>query len=457
VSAPHGAGSPSETALSAGLERDLLARVVTAQRTWRSPGVSVGVVREGALVWSAHVGSARLGSQPAPATDDTQFMIGSVTKTFTALTVMSLRDEGLLSLDDALETYVPGTKHARVPLRQMLAHASGLQREPVGNIWESLVAPERDEFLAGLEEAEQVLPAHHAFHYSNLAYGLLGQVVERVTGRGWEHVVRERVLEPLGMDRTGLTPADDRALGYQVDPYAGTASEEPLFTLNATAPLGGLWSTVADMARYAAYVANPDDRVVRPETVEEMCRPIIMTDVDGWSGAYGLGFGMGRRGDRVYVGHGGAMPGFLTGLRVRRKDGVGAIVFANATSGALTLGLATDLVEAVVDAEPALTAAWVPETAQPALTELLGLWWSEGSPITFFVRGGELWSRLADDEPLSETRYAAEGTDRFRAVAGRERGEVLEVVRAADGSVDKLYFATYAVTRAPLAFADLQG
>jgi hypothetical protein len=187
-----------------------------------------------------------------------------------------------------------------------------------------------------------------------------------------------------------------------------------------------------------------------------MCRPIIMTDVDGWSGAYGLGFGMGRRGDRVYVGHGGAMPGFLTGLRVRRKDGVGAVVFANATSGALTLGLATDLVETVVDAEPSIAAPWVPETEQPGLTELLGLWWSEGSPITFFVREGELWSRLADDEQLSETRYAAEGTDRFRAVAGRERGEVLEVVRAADGSIDKLYFATYAVTRAPLAFADLQ-
>ena len=457
MSASVGAGSPSDAALSAGLERDLLARVVTAQRSWRSPGVSVGVVRDGALVWSAHVGSARLGSQPATATDDTQFMIGSVTKTFTALAVMSLRDEGLLSLDDALETYVAGTKHARVPLRQMLAHASGLQREPVGKIWESLVAPEREEFLAGVEEAEQVLPAHHAFHYSNLAYGLLGQVVERVTGRDWEQVVRERVLEPLGMSRTGLAPADDRALGYQVDPYAGTASEEPLFTLNATAPLGGLWSTVADMARYAAYVATPDDRVVRPETVEEMCRPIIMTDVDGWSGAYGLGFGMGRRGDRVYVGHGGAMPGFLTGLRVRRKDGVGAVVFANATSGALTLGLATDLVEAVVDAEPSLAPAWVPETEQPALAELLGLWWSEGSPITFFVRGGELWSRLADDEPLSETRYAADGTDRFRAVAGRERGEVLEVVRSGDGSVDKLYFATYAVTRAPLAFADLQG
>jgi CubicO group peptidase (beta-lactamase class C family) len=450
-------GSTGSTGpLSAALERDLLARVVTAQRSWRAPGVSVGVVRDGALVWSAHVGSARLTPAPVPADDDTQFMIGSVTKTFSALAVMSLRDEGRLSLDDTLDAYVPGSRHGRVPLRQMLAHASGLQREPVGNIWESLEAPEREAFLAGVEEAEQVLPAHHAFHYSNLAYGLLGQVVERVTGRDWELVVRERVLDPLGMTRTGLAPADDRALGYQVDPYAGTAREEPLFTLNATAPLGGLWSTVADMARYAAYVASPDDRVVSADTVEEMCRPIIMTDVDGWSGAYGLGFGMGRRGERVFVGHGGAMPGFLTGLRVRRKEGIGAVVFANATSGALTLTLATDLVEAVVDAEPSLQAAWVPEVEQPALGELLGLWWSEGSPLTFFVRGGQLWSRLSDDDPLSETRYAAEGSDRYRAVEGRERGEVLEVVRAADGSVDKLYFATYAVTRAPLAFADLQ-
>ena len=442
--------------LSPALERDLLGRVAAAQRSWRAPAVSAGVVRDGRLVWSTHVGAARLGAEPRRADDDTQFMIGSVTKTFTALTVMALRDEGLLTLDDELGRFLPGTRHARVPLRQMLAHASGLQREPVGRIWESLAAPEREAFLAGVEDAEQVLPAHHAFHYSNLAYGLLGHVVETVTGGTWEDIVRQRVLDPLGMTRTGLTPSDDRALGYQVDPYAGTATEEPLFTLNATAPLGGLWSTVSDMARYAAYLAAPDARVVAPDTVEEMCRPIVMTDVDGWTGAYGLGVGMGRRGDRVYVGHGGAMPGYLTGLRLRRREGVGAVVFANATSGALSLALATDLVEAVVDAEPSLAVAWVPESPRPELAGLLGLWWSEGSPLTFFVREGELWSRLADDDPLSETRYAAEGPDRFRAVAGRERGELLEVTRAADGSVDKLYFATYAVTRQPLAFADLQ-
>lgn len=446
----------ADPGLSEGLVRDLRRRTLEAQRRWRSPGVSVGVVRADALVFTSHVGSARLDdAAPAAATDDTQFMIGSVTKTFTALAVMSLRDEERLSLDDELGAYLPGTRHARVPVRQMLAHASGLQREPVGNIWETLEAPDRETFRAGVEHAEQVLPAHHAFHYSNLAYGLLGQVVETVTGQEWEDVVRERILEPLAMSRTGLAPAPDRAIGYQVDPFAGTATEEPLFELNATAPLGGLWSTVADMARYAAYIARPDRRVVRPETIDEMCRPLIMTDVDAWSGAYGLGFGMGRRGERVYVGHGGAMPGFLTGLRVRRKDGVGAVVFANCTAGPETLALATDLVEAVIDAEPSLAAPWVPEQPDTALSPLLGTWWSEGSPITFVVRGGQLWSFLTEGDPLSETRYAAEGPDRFRAVEGRERGEVLRVVRTPDGAIEKLYFATYAVTRVPMAFADL--
>ncbi|WP_121031857.1 serine hydrolase domain-containing protein [Terracoccus luteus] len=467
MSAAGGAGGVHVDRVSDGLARDLDRRLVEAQRRWRSPGVSAGVVRDGILVWSGHVGAARLaepggadgdaGTADTPVDDDTRFMIGSVTKTFTALAVMSLRDEGRLDLDDTLGDHLSGQRHARVPMRQLLAHASGLQREPVGHIWESLEAPDRDAFLAGVEQAEQVLPSHHAFHYSNLAYGLLGQVLETVTGQDYERVVTERVLTPLGMTRTTLAPGDDRARGYQVDPYAGTATEEPLFTLNATAPLGGLWSTVADLAAYAAYVADPDDRVVRPETVAEMCRPIIMTDPDGWSGAYGLGFGMGRRGDRVFVGHGGAMPGFLTGLRVRRPEKVGAVVFANSTADATCLGLATDLVEAVVDAEPVLAPAWVPERPAPQLQHLLGLWWSEGSPITFFVRDGRLWSRLVDDDPLSETRYEPEGTDRYRAVEGRERGEVLEVVRAGDGTVAKLYFATYAVTRHPLAFADLQG
>jgi CubicO group peptidase (beta-lactamase class C family) len=416
--------------------------------------VSVGVVRDGELVWSQHVGAARL--DPArPADDDTQFMIGSVTKTFTALLVMQLRDAGRLGLDDPVGTWLPDTKHADVTVRQLLAHSSGLQREPVGHVWETLEAPDSAAFLEGLEQAERVLPPHFVFHYSNLAYGLLGQLVERLHGGSWEACVMERVLGPLGMTRTGLRPADDRAIGYQIDPFAGTATQEPVLELKATAPLGGLWSTVADMARYAAFIADPDPDVLLAASLEEMCRPLVMVDPDGWTLAYGMGFGMARRGQRVYVGHGGAMPGFLTGLRVRRADRVGVIAFANTTAGAKPVDLAADVLDAVLDEEPTLPQAWVPEERHPDLVELLGSWWSEGEELVLEVRGGELWMRVPSGTVTDETRLRRESQTTFRAVEGRERGEVLELVRAEDGSLEKLYFATYAVTRRPMPFAQL--
>lgn len=441
--------------LSPRLRRSLEAKVVAAQRSWRTPGLSVGVVRGGQLVWSHHVGAARL--DPAtPADDDTQFMIGSITKTFTAVLIMQLRDAGRLSLDDPLGTWLPDTRHAAVTVRQLLAHSSGLQREPVGHLWETLEAPDTDAFLTGLEQADRVLPPHFVFHYSNLAYALLGQVVERL-GTSWESALTARVLEPLGMTRTGLTPAADRAVGYQVDPFAGTATEEPVLDLKATAPLGGLWSTVADMARYAAFVADPDPAVLAKDSLDEMCRPLVMVDPDGWTGAYGLGFGMARRGERIHVGHGGAMPGFLTGLRVRRPDGVGVIAFANSTSRALTVTLAAELLDAVLDDAPTLPKAWAPEQRHPDLEELLGRWWSEGEDVVLEVRAGELWMRVPGGSANDETRFARESATTFRAVEGRERGEVLELVPHGEGPVQKLYFATYALTRRPMAFADLGG
>ena len=439
------------------LSRRLDQMVQEAQRDWRSPAVSAGVVRDGRLVWSTHVGSARLDPTTAP-TDDTQYMIGSITKTFTAVVVMALRDEGRLGLDDPLSRWLPGTRHGEVTIRQMLAHSSGLQREPVGRIWESLDAPDEARLIDELEAAERVLPPHFVFHYSNLAYALLGQVIERVEGAGWEDVVRRRVLEPLEMRHTGLCPREDRALGYQVHPFTGLARQEPRFDLKATAALGGLWSTVADLGRYAAFVADPVEEVLAPDTVEEMCRPLVITDPDAWTGAYGLGFGMGRLGERVLVGHGGAMPGYLTGLRVRRADRVGAVVFANATAGALSLELSGRLVAAVLDAEPAPVEAWVPSTPRPELAGVLGSWWSEGEELVFEVRGEDLWCRVPGSPArTNETRFAAEGPDRFRAVQGRERGELLEVVRDEEGSVSQMYFATYAVTREPRAFAELAG
>jgi CubicO group peptidase (beta-lactamase class C family) len=444
--------------LSQQLARDLERRVREAQSQWHCPAVSAGIVRDGTLVWSAHVGSARL-DPGVPPTDDTQYMIGSITKTFTAVLVMALRDAGRLSLDDRLDKYLPQTRHGAITIRQMLAHASGLQREPVGRIWESLDAPDQERLLRELEDAEQVLPVHFAFHYSNLAFALLGQVVEQLEARPWGDVVAERILAPLEMRNTALRPDEARrALGYQVHPHTGVATVEPLFELKATTPLGGLWSTVADLGRYASFIANPVDEVLSGDTLDEMCRPLIMTDVEGWTRAYGLGYDLQRIGERVLAGHGGSMPGFLAGLRVRRQNGeggVGAVVFANSTAGAETVALAGQLVTAVLDAEPAMAPVWTPSRPQPELIGILGSWWTEGEEIVFEVRDNVLWSRIPGGLPIGDTRFVKVDTDRFRAVAGRERGELLEITRGPGGEVSRMHFATYALTRTPKAFADL--
>jgi CubicO group peptidase (beta-lactamase class C family) len=441
--------------LGKALARDLERRVREAQSVWHSPAVSAGLVRDGALVWSTHVGSARLDPVAAP-TDDTQYMIGSITKTFTAVLIMALRDAGRLSLDDRLDTFLPQTRHGAITIRQMLAHASGLQREPVGRIWENLDAPDQERLLRELEDAEQVLPVHFAFHYSNLAFALLGQVVELLEARSWGDVATERILAPLEMTMTGLAPDNrGRALGYRVHPHTGVATLEPQFDLKATAPLGGLWSTVADLGRYASFVADPIDEILAAGSLEEMCRPLIMTDVQGWTRAYGLGYDLQRMGERVLAGHGGAMPGFLAGLRVGRQDRVGAVVFANSTAGAEPVALASQLVKAVLDAEPSLAHVWTPSQSQPDLDGILGSWWTEGEEIVFEVRDNVLWSRIPGGLPIADTRFVRVDTDRFRAVLGREGGELLEITRGPGGRVERMHFATYALTRAPTAFANL--
>jgi len=126
VSTPASAVSLGAVPLGEGLVRDLGRRVREAQSQWHSPAVSAGLVRDGVLVWSAHVGSARLDPLAAP-TDDTQYMIGSITKTFTALLIMGLRDAGRLSLDDRLEKYLPQTRHGAIAS----AHGSRDPRAPV--------------------------------------------------------------------------------------------------------------------------------------------------------------------------------------------------------------------------------------------------------------------------------------------------------------------------------------
>ena len=426
-----------------------LRRLVAAAQAERIPSVAAAVVRNGEVVYADAVGIAEPGRAATP---DDQYRIGSISKTFCAAAVMQLRDAGALALDDPLTAYVPESAEGPT-IRRLLSHSAGLEREPKGDIWETLKPPTRDEFLAQLPDIENVLEPGRRYHYSNLAFALLGELVRRLSGMPFEDYADERILGPLGMSRTTWGAVAPYAKGYFVDPYDERLRPESDMEAGATQSVGGLWSTVGDLARWAAFLADPDPAVLKPETVDEMASVQVMAD-PGWKLGYGLGLQLFRDGERVYAGHGGAMPGFLAGLAVVRADRAGAAVLTNTSAGAKPESLAMKLAARSLELDPPAPARWLPQEEAPeSLRPLLGRWWSEGHEFVFFCRDGRLHARL--DPPVATVETAVfepAGGDRFRTVAGREDGEWLRVVRDEQGAVTKLYWATYAFTRDPQVF-----
>jgi CubicO group peptidase (beta-lactamase class C family) len=417
----------------------------------RLPGLSATVFRGKERLWYGTAGLAVL-DPAAEATPETQYRIGSITKTFTAVMVMQLRDEGRLDLDDRLGQHVDGVAHDPT-VRRLLAHLSGLQREPVGEVWETLVAPTRDELLGNLAQAEQVLPPHRRWHYSNLAYALLGELVARLDGRPWEESLRERLLTPLGLARVTLKPEAPHAQGYFVDPYADRATPEPVLDFGGLASAAEVWASLADLAAWGAFLLDPDPAVLSPGTLAEMTHLHAMADQDGWTLGWGLGLMLFRREKRVLAGHTGGMPGHLSGLAVSRKEGIGAAVLCNNTAAFEPGVFVGELVDAWLENDPPAATPWAPGVPVPADIEpLLGHWWTEGSEFVLSWRDGHLQALPAGAPPtLAPAVFEREG-EAFRTVSGREQGELLRVVKDEGGTVRKLYWATYPLTRQPLIF-----
>jgi CubicO group peptidase (beta-lactamase class C family) len=419
--------------------------VTSTQSRGRMPSLTLGVLRGGRL-W--HVSTA--GDMPRP-TPDTQYRIGSITKTFTAVLLMLLRDEGRIDLDDPLRRHLPGTPLGHATLRQLLGHVSGLRREPSGRWWERAPGVCLDALIAGMDEEFVLHPPYRSPHYSNLAYALLGAVAARVTDKPWLDLVRERLLEPLGMHRTSYQCEDPFAPGYVVHPWLDALREEPRHDSGAMAPAGQLWSTVSDLARWAAFLLNPAPEVIDPDTVREMTVPVSVTDPESWSDGYGLGLQLFRRGERVYVGHGGSMPGYLALLMVHRRSATGTVAFCNSYNPRASLAeLCTNVMERIAVAEPAAS-PWRPATPPADVAPLCGRWWFMGQEYEagYDTRTGQLVVRFLASDTVTPWRFVPHGTDRWQCVSEGNDGERLTVRRAADGTVSTLDIATYEFTRGP--------
>jgi CubicO group peptidase (beta-lactamase class C family) len=434
------------------LHRTVLAR----QREGRLPGVFAGVCRQGELVWGEGIGVAEVGAEREPTADD-QFLIASNTKTFVAVMVMQLRDEGRLSLDDLLGDHVPEVSH-RITLRQCLAHVSGMAREPLGDVWETLEQPDAKSLRRDFDDVQRVGRPHDHWHYSNVVFAMLGQLIEELDRRSWEESLRTRLLLPLEMRRTTVGFDDGpHVAGYYVPPYDDVPRPEPVLDLKAMAPCGGMASTARDLATWSAFVADPGS-LLSGDTMEEMCQPQVLLDAERWNGAMGLGFFLMRSASgRTWVGHTGGMPGHITGVFTHRESGTGGVALMNSTSAPAPDALAIDLADHVVTHDPVEQAPWTPGTQVPEdHRPLLGRWFSEGQPFVFWVEQGELRARL--DKPgaegLTPSRFERVSDDVYRDLTGRERGELLRVTRARDGSVEKMSWATYLFTREPIAFGE---
>jgi CubicO group peptidase (beta-lactamase class C family) len=426
--------------------------VLEAQSAGRLPSLTAAVFRGAEVAWSEAIGLADV-EQRVEATTEHQYAVASITKTFTAASVLQLRDAGKLELDDPLSAHLPEAAHGTPTLRRMLSHASGLQREPPGEVWESLRFPGEEELLAGFADAEQVLPPAAAWHYSNLAFALLGHVVARVSGTPFHAYVEERLLRPLGLERTTWGPGRSAALPYFVEPYSETVRREPVLELGGKGGESGLYSTVGDLARWGSFLNDPDESVLSASSVGEMHDLQVMAESD-WTRGWGLGIELWRRGDRIFGGHTGGFPGFLSIVLYSRSDRLGAVLLTNSSRWAKLSATGLDLAEAALEELAPELEPWAPEEPLPdEILPLLGRWWSEGDETIFSWRRGKLEARLAAAPPEREPSiFEREGEDRFRTVAGRERGEVLRVVRDEQGEVVRLYWATYPFARAPEIF-----
>jgi CubicO group peptidase (beta-lactamase class C family) len=425
--------------------RALSQRLAVGQSKQRLPSIAAGIVRDGAMVWSDAAGTldGRAGG-PAP-TADTQYRIGSISKTFVGVEVMRLRDEGRLDLGDSIGTHLPEVPFPQVTVAQLLTHTSGLQAETDGEWWERT---EGDSWTALLASNPRLRSTPGTgFHYSNVGFAVLGELIARLRGQSWHDAVRVGILEPLAMTRTTTRPAPPAAPGLAVHPLADLVHVEPEHDAVAMAPAGQFWSTVNDLAVWAAFLGGSTGDVLAPDTLKEMLRPIAVNDVVGtaWTGAHGLSWQTWNVDGRRFAGHGGSMPGFVADIRVDVESGDGIVLMTNATSG---LGKATsELLDLFTEKEPAAPKPWTADASQAANLDLVGPWfWGTYEFRLSLAPEGLL--RLGTPGEGRGARFKP-GDDGWVGLDGYYRDETLAVERDASGRATRLVLASFVFTRTP--------
>jgi CubicO group peptidase (beta-lactamase class C family) len=381
---------------------------VIAGEYWRpgsQPGLAFGVVRDGELVHCGGFGQRYLGG-PAPDAD-TVFRISSMTKSFTAAGIMLLRDDGLLALDDLAETYVPEMRGwppvtpsaARLTVRHLVTMTAGFPADdPWADRQQGLPLADFAALLSG--GVSFAWAPDTKFEYASIGYAILGRIITAVSGLAYPEFIRQRLLIPLRLTRTGYEAGEfapgDLALGYH--PAAEGWAELPMDPCGAFAPMGGVFSSVRDMARWvagflAAYPHAADDRPHPLAAASRRQMQLPQVFFGSWpgfpAGGFPMSYGFGLIIDQDpelgrIVHHAGGYPGFGSHMRWHPATGTGVVALANSTY-ATPYPLTVRLLEAVVRQD---------KTAQTASSPALA---PRGEPWPETVAARDAVNRLLQD------------------------------------------------------------
>lgn len=317
-------------------------------RRTRLPGLSLALVRGDEVLYARGFGFRDLEKR-LPATPSTAYGIGSITKSFTAVAILQLCEEGKLSLDDPVEKFLPlKIRPFGEPIRvwHFLSHTSGIPALAYAEAelrWEQgtggrpLVLATVEDFVDWLNRAEDWVEARpgERWFYLNEGYIILGGIIEKISGLFYADYVRKRILEPLGMNNTGFLGED---LPELATPYIVPQEGQPKPGKVRPIPIGSdgaLVSTVLDLVKYLGMWLRRGAPLLRPESYEEMVKPRIpMPAEPRWPepvgpASYALGLSVQKFFGRTLVGHGGSVLVYTAHIGFIPEEGVGVAVLAN--------------------------------------------------------------------------------------------------------------------------------
>jgi len=397
----------------------LLDAWVSAKRDFdRLPGVSMAVVHDQDVLWSSGFGYAHLESKQ-PATDRTMYSVCSISKLFTSVGVMQLRDAGQLRLDDPVSEHLDWFEIGEgyegsgpVTVQGILTHSSGLPRESDYPYWTGPdhPFPTHDAVVKRVHEQEMLYEADRYFQYSNLGLTLAGEIVAARSGESFHDYVQQHILEPLGMkDTYSEHPEEHRggrfATGYSAVRRDGSREAVPAYSVRGIAPAAGFVSTVADLSRFSSWqfrlLEQGDGEVLSANTLREMQR-VHWVDPD-WKVTWGLGFSVWRDEGETFVGHGGYCPGYQSHLLIHPRTRLAAAFMTNTNgvnSRAFTQTAFKILAPAVAEA---LRGSEKAEWIDPKLKAFVGRYqnWLAGESVVLPWKGDLAVLELPTDDPLS--------------------------------------------------------